>query len=108
MEIITGLYFVYKIPYRRALGLAAECARKQRYLGYKTLLFMDLNTTDIIFTDIIIHAKVFSVKIMSAVIIMTDKVNSLIKTLYWTLQEFTDKIVNFGKDTSKNDILKQH
>ena len=29
--------FVYNIPYRlaRALGLAAECAREQRYLAYK-------------------------------------------------------------------------
>ena len=41
--------------------------------NYRTLLFTDLNATDIIFTDIIIHAKDFSVKVMS-VIIMTDKV----------------------------------
>ena len=26
---------VYKIPYRRALGLAAECAREKMYLSYK-------------------------------------------------------------------------
>ena len=38
-----------------------------------TLLFTDLHVTKIIFTDINIHAKVFSVKVMS-VIIMTDKV----------------------------------
>ena len=30
--------FVYKIPYRRALGLAAECARKQMYVVYKNKL----------------------------------------------------------------------
>ena len=37
------------------------------------------------FTDMIIYAKVFSVKVMS-VMIMTNKVNSFIKTLYWKLQ----------------------
>ena len=52
---------------------------------YRILLFTDLNTTDIIFTDIVIHAKVFSVKVMS-VIILTDNVNSFIKTLHWSLQ----------------------
>ena len=41
--------------------------------NYRTLLFTDLSTTDIIFMDIINHSKVFSVKVMS-VIIMTDKV----------------------------------
>ena len=43
--------------------------------NYRTLLFTDLNATDIIniITDIFIDAKVFSVNIMS-VIIMTDKV----------------------------------
>ena len=43
--------------------------------NYRTLLFTDLAVnaiaTDIIFMDIIIHAKVFSVKAMSA-IFMTD------------------------------------
>ena len=42
--------------------------------GWKgPLLFTDLNATDIIFTDIIIYANVFSVKVMS-VIIVFDKV----------------------------------
>ena len=31
----TNIFVVYKITYRRALGLAAECAREQRYLAYK-------------------------------------------------------------------------
>ena len=36
--------------------------------NYRTLLFKDLNATDIIFifTDIIIHAKVFSVKVTAS------------------------------------------
>jgi len=44
--------------------------------NYQTLLFTDLNATDIIITDIITHAKVFSVDVMSvmSVIIMTDNV----------------------------------
>ena len=29
---------VYNIPYRRALGLAAECAHEQRYLTYNQKL----------------------------------------------------------------------
>ena len=41
--------------------------------NHRTLSFTDLNATYIIITDIIIHAKVFSVNVMS-VIIVTDKV----------------------------------
>ena len=41
--------------------------------NYQTLLFTDLNATDIIIMDKIIHAKIFSMNVMS-VMIMTDKV----------------------------------
>ena len=44
--------------------------------NHRTLLFTVLNATDIIITDIIIHAKVFSVTVIS-VIIMTDKVGRI-------------------------------
>ena len=42
-------------------------------VNYWTLLFKDFNATDNIFTDMIIHTKFLSVKVMS-VIIMSDKV----------------------------------
>ena len=51
--------------------------------NYRNLLFTDLNATYIMFTDIINHAKVFSVKVMS-VINMTDQEGAMfhVKTKY--------------------------
>jgi hypothetical protein len=56
---------------------------------WRTLFFTDFDTTDNIFTDIIIHAKVFSVRVMSVIIlIMSDNLLSCLSSLFLHLNYY--------------------